>query len=182
MSNDKEQEPVQFEVEAPAKSTDFGTKEVGKMPIKYVPSSKGEEGQEGLGDYYVFLPEGMEHGTIRASGSAYVSAATAIFDREKPERAEAMMALEARFQALPDALLHTIVEGTESASQYVGNPDFSDETLQSLARFEKGERENARLREEVRAGRRWSLTEKIVVGIVLVVAGIVGFLIRGQFQ
>jgi hypothetical protein len=70
------------------------------------------------------------------------------------------------------------MEGTERAGPYVGNPDFPEEKLQAFARYEKGEREKQRLREETGRAGRASLVERIVL---LVIGGIITGIITALF-
>ena len=126
------------------------------------------------------------HAPTVVVGSAYVAAAAALNDltlnawiAEAParhshddvaevwsstrvaKRATAVLALEPKFQALSDAILHLIVEGVEPARPHVGNPDFSEDMLQAFARYEQEQREAKRLRESAKQDRRVAFIEKV---------------------
>ena len=115
----------------------------------------------------------LELGSVTISGSGKIGAAfastAAAFDA--PERQAALLALETLYSKLPDPILHTIVEGVEPAGPHLGNPDFPEDMLRELARFEQGSRETEHLKQEAKNARRWSLGEKVVILIVGLVAG-----------
>jgi hypothetical protein len=104
-------------------------------------------------------------------GSAYAAAASVV---PAPDRRAALLALEPTFQALPNPILHLIVEGAERAGPHVGNPDFPEETLQAFARYEQDQREKERLRKEAERAQRASWMKDFGL---LVVGGIIGWLL-----
>ncbi len=108
-------------------------------------------------------------------GSAYASTALAF---RAPARQAAVLALAPKFQAIPDAVLHTIVAGAEPAAPHVGNPDFPEEMLRELSRFEQDQREAERLRQDARQSRKWSLVEKIAL---LIIGGVVTLVVKALF-
>jgi hypothetical protein len=136
-------------------------------------------------------------GSASAVGSAYVAAASLIdwattpTARHSPcdadevlssirvsKRETAVLALEPKFQALSDAILHLIVAGVEKIGPHVENPDFPEDMLQAFARFEQDQRETKRLRENARQERRWSFVEKIAL---LVIGGLVTLGLKALF-
>ena len=157
-------------------------------------------------DVHVTLDTGhvrvQGHAPTVVVGSAYVAAAAALNDltlnewikapaRHSPgdadevwssirvsKRETAVLALEPKFQALSDAILHLIVAGVEKVGPHVGNPDFPEDMLQAFARFEQDQRETKRLRENARQERRWSFIEKIAL---LIVGGIVTLGLKALF-
>ena len=133
------------------------------------------------GDYYETGPLGTKHTTVTV-GSAFASTALAY---PAPERQAAVLALAPKFQALPDPVLHTIVAGAEPAGPHLGTPDFPEEMLRELGRFEQGEREAQRVREEAEDAkreatreRRWSFAEKAAL---LIIGGIVTLVVKALF-
>ena len=125
------------------------------------------------GDHYETGPFGTKHMKIRTYaptvevGSAFASTALAY---PAPERQAAVLALAPKYQAMPDPVLHTIVAGVEPAGPHLGNPDFPEEMLRALGRFEQGEREAESARQEAARLRRRSFGEKV---LLLILGGIV---------
>ena len=81
----------------------------------------------------------------------------------------AVLALEPKFQALSDAILHLIVAGVERAGSNVGNPDFPEDMLRRLRGTNQEKREAERLRETARQERRASFIQNIA----LIIGGLV---------
>ena len=98
--------------------------------------------------------------------------------RRVSKRETAVLELEPRFQALPSAILHLIVEGVEPARPHVGNPDFSEDMLKAFARYEQEQREAKRLRASAKQDRRVSFIEKTVL---LIIGGIVTLGLKSLF-
>lgn len=147
------------------------------MPVTY-------QKQEGAGDIYIFDAWGVEHKTIEGdpSASVFVSAATAIYDPDKPEtaaKAQKILDLEEPFSELKPPIVHLIAEGQLEAGPQLGNPDLPEDLLRSLAQLVKAEREKWDAREEAwraqRQSQHWSLFEKIVKGVGVTLVGVVGF-------
>lgn len=175
-------DPKHIETESAAASTEFGSVPIGK-------SEKKSARQEGAGDTYIFDVLGIKHDILlgEPSASVFVTAATAAYDPSKPEtkaRGREIMALGERFAAVDDPVLHLIAEGKLPAGPELGNPNFDEEQLKSLAKRVLDRRDDhAALQEKWRntlQSQQWSLFEKIVAGIVVGVVGGIGFLL-GKF-
>jgi len=150
--------------------------------VKPVTTTDPSSGSSAPKDVHVTLDTGhvrvQGYAPTVTVGSAYAAAASLL---PAPDRKAALLALQPTFQALPNPILHLIVEGAERAGPYVGNPDFPEETLQAVARYEQGEREKERLREEAKRAQRASWMKDLGL---LVVGGIItgiGFLLKAWF-
>lgn len=128
------------------------------------------------GDHYETGPYGTLHTTVRTEvGSAFASTAAAF---EAPDRQEAVLALAPLYRDLSDAVLHTIVEGVEPAGPYLNNPDFPEEMLRALGKFEQDERKAFRERQETQRTRKRSFIDKVVL---LVIGGVVTLALKALF-
>ena len=142
--------------------------------------------QEGDGEVFIFDVLGVTHKTIKGnpSASVFVTAATGVYEPDKPETAaktQKILALEEPFSKLKDPVLHVIADGKTPAGPELGNPDLSEDLLRSLAQLVKADREKWEAREEAWRARgqsqQWSLFQQIVAGVVLLIVCGVGVLI-----
>lgn len=116
--------------------------------------------------------------TMKASGkvgSAFASTAAAF---EAPDRQEAVLALAPMYRELSDAILHTIVEGVEPAGPHLNNPEFPEEMLRALGKFEQDERKAFRERRETQRTKTRAFIERLVL---LSIGTFLGVVIKSWF-
>ena len=135
----------------------------------YAAAASVIEGRDAVLDRIQPLPTGDSTGS-----DADEDALAAIRRRYVSKRERAVLALEPKFQALSDPILHLVVAGVERVGPHVGNPDFPTDMLQAFARYEQEKREYKR-------SRRWNLGLAILAGIIAILSPIATLIVQALF-